>query len=79
MSAGNSSGGSAGPRPHLTIRAVALRYVVTVRTVRGWLQRDPAFPRPASRGRQGQYLWNVADLEAYDAARAKREGGGGAG
>jgi hypothetical protein len=70
MSAGKFSTGAAGP--HLGTRAVARRYGVCANTVLSWLKREPAFPRPF-RGASGKFLWLVADLEAYDRARA---GGG---
>jgi hypothetical protein len=58
---------------------VARRYGVSTNTVRSWLQRYPAFPRPFGRGPQRQYLWRALDLEAYDRAQAEGEAGGGAG
>lgn len=58
------------PVPHyLPARLVAARFASTIRTIDRWTEdQRMAFPQPVYLGRMR--FWRVADLEAWEAARA---------
>lgn len=57
------------PATYLSDRHLAARYQVHHLTPRRWLKTDPTFPKPV-RLTAGCTRWNLADIEAWEAARA---------
>lgn len=53
----------------LPVKAVAERYGISIETVWRWSRADQGFPKPISLS-AGCTRWRLADLEAWEAARA---------
>jgi len=54
---------------NLSDKQLAERFSVARTTVWRWMRTDPAFPRPVSLS-PGCTRWRLADVEAWEAARA---------
>lgn len=55
--------------PYLSVRQAVERYGVNRSTLWRWLKTDPTFPRPISLS-PGCSRWKLAELEAWEAAKA---------
>jgi predicted DNA-binding transcriptional regulator AlpA len=55
---------------YLSDKQVGDRYAVSRTTPWRWLKADPNFPRPVTLS-PGCTRWRLADLEAWEAARAE--------
>ena len=51
-------------------RQLAKRFAVNRVTVWAWAKTDPSFPRPVKLS-PGCTRWNLAEIEAWEAARAE--------